>query len=106
MRFTGPATAIEKGDRVTYCGMTFDAVAVSESPSGLIEVKTSGMPQFIWTDLEVEIQRAAQPEKPFAVYTRDYDADGNCDKRVFRFRTENQRIAFLRRTKRCVTFIN
>lgn len=107
MKFTGPASAIEKGDSVTYCGSTFVPQSITLAPSGLLRFEVAGRnPEYIWGEREVTIERIEQPHKPFAVYTRDYDEEGNCDKRVFRFKTAKQQIAFIRRTNRCITFVN
>lgn len=102
------AAQIKRGDKVTYCGHTFVASAVEPGPSGLVRVDVAGeIPQYIAADREVDIERIpVTVEKPYYAYTRDYDADGNCDKRVFRFRTRKQQSSFLRRTNRCVTNFN
>lgn len=99
------ASQIAVGETVTYCGETFVAATVTPMPEiGLIRVGVLGKPpQYIAPEREVEIVKAA-PEKPFAVYTRDYDAEGNCDKRIFRFATRKAQESFMGRTNRCVTF--
>lgn len=102
------AKEIRPGDTVTYSGATFKAAGVTSGPEDLLKVTVVGAaPQFIWAEREVDIRRPAPVDpKPFKAYTRDYDAEGNCDKRIFSFATEAARSRFLSTTKRCVTFTN
>lgn len=61
-------------------------------------------PEFFTWDHELELYVYTPDPKPYKVITRDYDKDGNCDKRTFEFKTQKQQLAFIMRTNRCVTF--
>ena len=107
------ATDIRPGDTVAYCGETFTVLRRTfETVPGLWRLETvePGPPQYIAPEREVEpVRLAPRPTppdpKPFKVYTRYYKASGDCEKRIHSFATERARSAFIRTTKRVVTFV-
>lgn len=104
--FTAKATEIRKGDRVTYLGQTFYASEVTTTAAGIVMVSVTGSyPQAIADIRDVEIQRVEQV-KPYVVYTRKYDRNGNCEKRIHRFVSQKAQSSFMSRTNRTITFHN
>lgn len=100
------AADIRKGDVVTYLGQTFHAADVQTAPGGIVMVTVPGSyPQAIAVDRDVTIARYEQ-DRPYVVYTRLYDDNGHCEKRIHRFATAKAQAAFIGRTHRAVTYWN
>lgn len=71
-----------------------------------ITVTGQACPEFYLNDHQVTVYVPYVDPKPFKVYTRDYKANGDCDKRIFEFPSRAKQASFVARTHRCVTFTN
>jgi hypothetical protein len=109
------ASQITAGQRFTDdTGHSFTATRVEAGQANgagiYVYVEGQAYPEFYLNETPVTIYRArlVQPAdpKPFKVYTRDYNAAGDKDVRIFSFATRKAQGAFVLRTNRCVTFTN
>ena len=108
------ASQITAGQRFTDdTGHSFSATRVEAGQANgagiYVYVVGQAYPEFYLNETPVTLNSNPAPAfdpKPFKVYTRDYNAAGDKDVRIFSFATRKAQGAFVLRTNRCVTFTN